>query len=420
MTESEVAFFDHPAQMQPLVIEESRPVFASLRDLAQELTLASVRLDASLPKQTARGLADLVAGMNCYYSNLLEGHHTLPFDIANALQVTREAGRERDIQSLAAAHIEADRWARDNPLVPEQMLPYLTQIHGVFGGHLPEALQTLEDGTRMVAGEFRQRNVQVGRHLPPKWEALPVFLEQYAQTYGQRLKFAASGGASALNSIVAAVAAHHRLVWIHPFLDGNGRVARIMLDAMLRTCGVNQSGLWSMSRAFAKKSADYKARLAMADEPRHGDLDGRGNLSEKGLAEFCRFALQEGIDQATFMHSLFDLQHFKSRAYLYFEKIRSNMLRPESAHLYLQAFVMGEVDRGDAPRITGLKERTARDTLSALIAEGFLVSDTPKGAVRAAFPMHAMSYLLPNLYPYGDVDVSDAYLQSLHRKKQNP
>jgi Fic family protein len=34
-------------------------------------------------------------------------------------------------------------------------------------------------------------------------------------------------------TILAAAAAHHRLLWIHPFADGNGRVARLMSHASL-------------------------------------------------------------------------------------------------------------------------------------------------------------------------------------------
>lgn len=153
---------------------------------------------------------------------------------------------------------------------------------------------------------------------------------------------------------------------------------------------------------------------------RHGDLDGRGNLTERGLARFCQFALQAGIDQATFMAGMFDLATFNDRVQIYFRQIRSNMLRPESAYLYMQAFTMGEFERGEAARLTGLGERSARDVLGRLVAEGFLLSDTPKGKVRTGFPMQAMSFLLPNLYPHGDIDCSEQTLNALHtRKKQS-
>jgi Fic family protein len=215
-----------------------------------------------------------------------------------------------------------------------------------------------------------------------------------------------------LEGILATFAAHHRLVWIHPFLDGNGRVARIAIDAMLRACGVNGASLWSMSRGFAKTAEEYKAKLADADQPRMGDLDGRGNLSEKRLAEFCEYAMQMAIDQAKFMTRMFAFDNFRFRAEHFFQKVRFD-LKPESAHLFIHAFSHGEFERMEASRLTGLPERTARNVLNALVVEGFLVSDTPRGKLRVGFPMHALGSLLPNLYPAGDLDVDPQALKLL-------
>ncbi|MFZ2853285.1 MAG: Fic family protein [Rhodocyclaceae bacterium] len=391
--------------MEPLLIDGSRPVYNALIGLAHELSEASACLDAALIPSTARSLSELVVSMNCYYSNLIEGHKTLPADIERALHAVAEPGGQRSMQHLALAHIEADRWARRQSLDKETLQPFLLEAHRIFGQHLPADLLTLSDGSRMVPGEFRTQEVRVGRHLAPKAETLGRFLERYAAVYGQRLASAKKGGMSRLDGIVSAFAAHHRLAWIHPFLDGNGRVARIALDAMLRECGVNGGGLWSISRGFAKTSDGYKASLAGADEHRTSDLDGRGNLSEQGLAAFCTYALQTAIDQARFMGRMFALENFQSRVGGYFQRVRFD-LKPESAHLFLHAFAMGAFERGEAGRITGLSERAARDVLSDLAAEGFLLSDSPKGKVRVGFPVHALGSLLPNLYPAGDVDIA--------------
>lgn len=409
-------FYDDPVQMEPLLIDGSRPVYDALIGLAHELSEASACLDAALAPSTAKSLSTLVENMNCYYSNLIEGHKTLPIDIEAALNQTSEKAEQKDLQSLAFAHIEADRWAKRQSLTKGTLLPFLLDVHRVFCQHLPEDLLRLSDGSIMTAGEFRpsNREVQVGRHLAPKAETLVLFLERYASVYGQRLGWAKKGGIAKLDGIVAAFAAHHRLAWIHPFLDGNGRVARIALDAMLRECGVNGACLWSMSRGFAKTSDDYKAMLARADEHRMGDLDGRGNLSETRLAEFIEYALKTAVDQATYIGSTFALDNFQARIEGYFHRVRFD-LKPVSAHLYLHAFRFGEIERGEASRITGLSERAARDVLSQLLSEGFLLSDTPKGKVRVGFPVHALGSLLPNLCPAGDVDFTPAQLNRFIR-----
>jgi len=396
-------FYDTPAQMEPLLIDSSRPLHRRLIDLAQVLAEASARLDAAVRPATAKSLSALVTGMNCYYSNLIEGHKTLPIDIDAALYALEQHGNRQHLQSLALAHIETEHWARQQSLDSGTLKNFLLDAHQRFCQPLPAALLQLGDGSMLVAGTFRSREVSVGRHLAPSASTLMGFIDRYVQVYGQKLAWAKKGGISKLDGLVAAFAAHHRLVWIHPFLDGNGRVARIALDAMLRACGVNDACLWSMSRGFAKSADEYKARLAGADVSRRGDLDGRGNLSEKGLAAFCEYAMQTAIDQARFMDSMFALEHVQARAHAYFHRVRFD-LNPQSAHLYIHAFVIGEFARGEVSRLTGLPERTARSVLRALLDEGLLVSDSPKGKVRAGFPVHALGSLLPNLYPAGDVD----------------
>ncbi len=265
----------------------------------------------------------------------------------------------------------------------------------------------LEDDSRMEFGRLRSRDVQVGGHIAPASDALPRFMRRYAEVYGGLLASSANSGYHRLLTVIAAMAAHHRLVWVHPFSDGNGRVARIVLDVMLRQAGANQAGLWSMARAFAKSENRYKTALANADQLRMGDLDGRGNLSERCLAEFCAMSLQMAIDQVKFMRSMFQLESLGARVKHYFGNIRLD-LRPEAAYLYLEAVYRGTLERGEASRISGLGERTARTLVAALVKERFLQSDSQKGRLRAGFPGIALGTLLPNLYPAGDVDrVSD-------------
>ena len=153
-----VDFYDDPVQMEPLVIDGSRPVYNSLIGLAHELSEASACLDAALVPSTAKGLSTLVENMNCYYSNLIEGHKTLPIDIEAALQQATERADQKDLQSLAFAHIEADRWARQQRLTEETLRPFLLDVHRVFCQHLPEDLLRLSDGSIMTPGEFRPTN----------------------------------------------------------------------------------------------------------------------------------------------------------------------------------------------------------------------------------------------------------------------
>ena len=141
-------------------------------------------------------------------------------------------------------------------------------------------------------------------------------------------------------TLVAMAAAHQRLGWIHPFVDGNGRVMRLHTHTLLSALGYT-GGLWSPLRGFARTVDRYYAYLAAADEPRRGDLDGRGNLSESALVGWIDYVLDVCLDQVAFMRSMGDLGTMEGRiaACLSFEQessksgVRLDALLPSAALL---------------------------------------------------------------------------------------
>src|SRR6266849_7966175 len=74
------------ARMEPLLIGETSRHRGALTDLAVELAQKAAGFRRSLPESLVTSLADLVRAMNCYYSNLIEGHDTHPVDIERALK----------------------------------------------------------------------------------------------------------------------------------------------------------------------------------------------------------------------------------------------------------------------------------------------------------------------------------------------
>jgi len=133
-----------------------------------------------------------------------------------------------------------------------------------------------------------------------------------------------------------------------------------------------------------------------ADMPRQGDFDGRGNLSRRALLEFTAWFLRVCLDQVAFIDGLFKLETLIFRLKLYVDRCG---LKAEALPLLEQTLQRGELPRGDAGRVTGLKERSARDLLAALVDDGILGSDTPKGAVSLRFPLHAVEILFLSLFP---------------------
>src|SRR5271157_4434476 len=98
-------------QMGPLLISESSRHRGVLTDLAIDLAGKAAGFRRSLAPGIRTALADLVRSMNCYYSNLIEGHDTHPVDIERALKNDYSADRaKRDLQLEAKAHISVQSW----------------------------------------------------------------------------------------------------------------------------------------------------------------------------------------------------------------------------------------------------------------------------------------------------------------------
>ncbi len=97
--------------IEPLVLSEGSRHRPGLTDLAVELVQRSAGFRRSLPESLLSSLARLVRSMNCYYSNLIEGHDTHPVDIERALQgdYSRDA-KKRDLQ--LEAHVGSARHRR--------------------------------------------------------------------------------------------------------------------------------------------------------------------------------------------------------------------------------------------------------------------------------------------------------------------
>jgi Fic family protein len=385
------------ALMEPMLIGETSRHRGVLTDLAVELAQKSAGFRRSLPESLSRSIADLVRAMNCYYSNLIEGHDTHPVDIERALKNDYSKDRrKRDLQLEAKAHIAVQSWIdggglKGRPVTSES----ITEIHRRFAELLPDDLLWVEDPDtkerwHVVPGELRERDVKVGSHVAVSPDALPRFLRRFEEVYGHL---------SRTDSIIGAASAHHRLLWIHPFLDGNGRVARLMSHAMLLE-SLDTGAVWSVARGLARNVEDYKRLLADCDEPRRNDLDGRGHLSEEALAEFAKFFLGVCIDQITFMESLVQPNRLRTRIILWAEEeARLGPLPPKSASILEAVLYRGELPRADAARTLGVGERQARRVVSALIERGVLTSDGERAPVRLVFPATLASRWMPGLFP---------------------
>lgn len=382
---------------EPLMVSEGSPSRPGLNDLALELAEKSAAFRSSLPASIAEALADLVRAMNCYYSNLIEGHDTHPIDIERAMRNDYSADpKKRNLQLEAKAHVAVQKWIDDDGMAEPPTAPAsIIELHRRFCDLLPPELLFVEDPATgekisVVPGELRTRYVEVGRHVAISPGAVPRFLERMHKAYSV---------AGRIETILATACAHHRLLWVHPFLDGNGRVARLMSYAMLRRT-LDTRGLWSVARGLARQETAYKRHLAACDEPRRGDRDGRGTLSEAALADFATFFLRICIDQVEFMESLMRPDRLRDRIMIWAEEeIRAGNLPPKADVVLKAVLYQGQIERGEVEVILGTSDRTARRVTSALHKAGVLDSASTRAPLRLAFSAQYAGRWMPGLFP---------------------
>lgn len=129
-------------------------------------------------------------------------------------------------------------------------------------------------GGRCGAGEFRREDVKVGdiqdgevvvHHHPPSWL-------QVQQDVGDLLAWIEAGKVKGdgledpwVHPVIQAGIAQHRLVWIHPFVDGNGRTARMFTTLLLYQRGYDFKYLFELSSYYNRDRDAYYGALRTAD-----------------------------------------------------------------------------------------------------------------------------------------------------------
>ncbi len=401
------SLYDAPHQMEPLLPGEHR--LGLLLEQAHDLIRACDQLNGACQPGALVDLRTSLLGMNSYYSNKIEGQHTLPLEIEQALHndYSADADKARR-QRLALAHMACEQalqaqwheWSVQEVWSAQRVCG----IHQDLFVRLPEADRVLgatdanPTTETLQPGVLRTQEVSVGIHAAPAAAQLPAFLDRWGSFYGSVRR--------GEMQVLAMAAAHHRLAWIHPFRDGvcggSGRVARLHSYLVLGHLGLT-NGLWSPLRGFARSHDSYYALLAAADEPRAGDLDGRGNLTERGLEAWMGYVLTLCLDQVRFMTGLLNLNTMKDRiaACLSYEQsvvklgVRTEALR---ALHYLFA-TQADLERADFKAMLGLGDRLATAQVSALLKRGLLASDSPYGKLRFGVPQHALRFYFPGLWP---------------------
>lgn len=379
-----------------------------LKDLAQEVLVASATLDGRIAPETAAALGDRLRFLNSYHSNLIEGHKTSVVEIEAAMEKRfSDDEQKRYSQELCAAHVRTEKamMARIVSAPPENIcgFEFVGDIHKSFYEQLPPRHQyTHHQGgfTRLsvLPGKMRDDYVSLdgGRTAHgPSADRLPEKYAAFAELYDP-------ANFHGDERLIAAAASHHRLSWLHPFRDGNGRVVRLFSGLYLAGIGINRNNLWSLSRGFSRDKQWYMLNLQSADSP----SDDQRSFDQAFFADYCHYFLEVCLDQIRFMDEILGLPCIDARIDGYIRdrdpaRGALDALDPRAGKLLKALFLQGKIRRGDAQTVMGMdhqSDRHARRIVSQLVKEGLVCSESHRAPLTIGFPTQILRYYFPDLF----------------------
>ena len=372
-----------------------------LNELVVRVLSSSAALGKGIHPFILEAIARLMLKVNSYYTNAMEGNPSKLKDIDAAL-IKRFAKDEtkRNFQLEHVAHIQVQEAMverlRQEPDLRICSADFLCWLHAQFFLKLPEEMRHARTvGGKIVSvepGQLRDRGITVGRHEGPETKAE---IEDYLAQFEELLSPERLVGPQKL---IGMAASHHRFLWIHPFPEGNGRVARLMTTAYGIRIGVEDPLLWTVSRAFARERSKYDRHLAEADLPRRNDLDGRGPLSEESLLAFCVYFLHCCADQIHFMSERLEFAQLERRFKRYIQGLADEKrLSKAGAKVMERLLFQGEIPRAQVKEICNVEQRRATQIIKELLDERLTRSGTAYGPLRLDISADMAAVLFPQL-----------------------
>lgn len=392
-------------QFSPLSPTELNGIFKDeLLEKAEYICIESPKLIGGYNDVVISEIKNLLRVTNSYYSNRIESEGTHPLNIEKAMRKEfSEDSKEKQLQYLSLAYINTQKEFEEDFLQNPFDVEFQKKIHKKFYSFegMSDFLKIKHNelSVDMIPGELRNMDVEIGSHIAVSHKDVESLLFEYNNAYRGSIKHGLKA-----NKILNIFSAHHRFLWIHPFLDGNGRTSRLLTDSLMNFIGIEGYGLWNISRGLARDNSKYKRLLAAADEHRLNDYDGRGNLTKKGLYDFVNFMLDISIDQIKYMNSMLRIKELTGRIDRYVEFSRAKMynIEPLPKHadrLLKELLIKGSIKRGEVEKVIGTKQTVASEHIKELLKRDYIQSDSPRGDIRIKFNAHFAMKIFPELIP---------------------
>lgn len=258
-----------------------------------------------LSPEAAQDLYQIYLAKGIHATTAIEGNTLTEEEVRQLLEGDVEFPPSKEYLKQEIANVNAAmNYIADNILI--EQTPTALQT-GAIKKYNHMVLDGLDLKPEVALGEYRSHDVRVASYKGAPPEDLALLMEEmckWLNGWEEPAQFKVSLG------ILKAIIAHVYLAWIHPFGDGNGRIARLLELQILLGVGLPMPTAHLLSNHYNQTRSEYYRYLSITSE------------KENGLYDFIGYALQGFIDQLEEQVRYIKIQqlvvHWESHVYTQF------------------------------------------------------------------------------------------------------
>lgn len=240
-----------PIKFEPKYIISPKVVNCLMRIETEKQKILHLPLTATV----LSSLRETARLYTTHYSTVIEGNRLDPDQIEEVLKHQGHfPGRERDEEEVKGYYValtQVEKWAAQGGKISEKMIQTLHALVMATDKKNPTATP-YRDGQNVIR-DSRTKGIV---YMPPEAKDVKNLMAGMVNWINKN---------NELPSPIIAGIAHYQFATIHPYYDGNGRTARLLITLILHLGGYDLKGLYSLEEYYARNLQAYYGAISVGE-----------------------------------------------------------------------------------------------------------------------------------------------------------